>query len=339
MLIFSFLTKVQTMNQNRLITPILALITLLILALPTFAAGPVEANLMVENQNLTVGDPIQMSLAVTHPAGYVVIAPELDSTWGDFLIQSQSAPTTILNPDGSETTTIALDARLFAPGSFSTPPLSVSVTDGAGNLSEVAVAPIPVEIASVLVEGDTELRDIKPQADMPLAAMWPAILGGLVAAIALIAAAILWLRNRKRDAIDNRLPHERAFDELDGITALHLPEHGQFKEHYTLVSDCIRQYMEATVHVPVLERTTSEIRTSFRQANIPANVTHQFVRFLDESDLVKFSTFTPDVVSAQTLLALGHDIVEMTMPQPETENTPTNDTSDFIPNQPAEVTA
>ncbi len=326
------------MNQKRFITPILALITLLVLALPTFAAGPVEANLMVENQDLTVGDPIQMTLAVTHPAGYVVIAPELDSTWGDFLIQSQSAPTIVANPDGSETTTILLDARLFAPGSFSTPPLSVSVTDGAGNLSEVGVASIPVEIASVLVEGDTELRDIKPQADMPLSSNWIAILGGIVAALALVAAAILWLRNRKRDAIDNRLPHERAFDELDRITALHLPEQGQFKEHYTLVSDCIRQYMEATVHVPVMERTTGEIRKSFKQASIPANVTHQFVQFLDESDFIKFSTFTPDVTSAQTLLALGHDIVEMTMPQPETQETSDN-TSDFIPHQPAEVTA
>jgi len=327
------------MNRKRLITPILALVTILALTLPAVAGGPVGAKLLVENQNLTVGDPISMTLEITHPAGYVVIAPELGPNWGDFLVQSQSAPTTVLNPDGSETTTIAIDARLFAPGSFSTPPLTVSLTDGAGNLSEVVAAPAPVEIASVLVEGDTELRDIKPQADLPIPSAWPAILGGIVAALALIAAAILWLRNRKRDPIDDRLPHERAFDELDRIAALNLPAQGRFKEHYTLVSDCIRQYMEAAYHAPVLERTTAEIRSSFKQAELPANVTHQFVQFLDESDLVKFSTFTPDAASAQSLLALGHDLVEMTMPQPETQDTSAHDSPDFIPHQPAEVTA
>jgi len=326
------------MNQKRFIVLIFTLIAVFSMPIPAFAEGPVEANLVVENQALTVGDPIPMSLEITHPAGYVVIAPELDSAWGDFLIQSQSAPASVANPDGSETTTIALDARLFSPGSFSTLPLSVSITDGAGNLTEAFAAPTPVEITSVLVEGDTELRDIKPQADMPLPSNWLAILGGIIAALALVAAAFLWLRNRRQAIVDNRLPHERAFDELDRIAALNLPEQGQFKEHYTLVSDCIRQYMETTVHVPVMERTTSEIRQSFKQANISAKITHQFVQFLDESDFIKFSTYTPDVASAQTLLALGHDIVEMTMPRPETQNA-TDNSSDFIPHQPAEVTA
>ena len=327
------------MNQKRFIILIFALIAVLSMAIPAFADGPVEANLVVENQGLTVGDPILMTLEITHPAGYVVIAPELDSAWGDFLIQSQSAPAIVANPDGSETTTIALDARLFSPGSFSTLPLSVSVTDGAGNLIETFAAPAAVEITSVLVEGDTELRDIKPQADMPLPSNWLAILGGIVAALALVAAAFLWLRNRRQVLVDNRLPHERAFDELDRIAALNLPEQGQFKEHYTLVSDCIRQYMESTVHVPVMERTTGEIRQSFKEANISANVTHQFVQFLDESDFIKFSTFTPDVASAQTLLALGHDIVEMTMPRTEAQNDSPTNSSEFIPHQSAEVTA
>ncbi len=326
------------MNKKRFIILILGLITLFTMAIPAFADGPVEANLVVENQALTVGDPIPMSLEITHPAGYVVIAPELDSAWGDFLIQSQSAPTIVANSDGSETTTIALDARLFSPGSFSTLPLSVSVTDGAGNLTEAVAASAAVKITSVLIEGDTELRDIKPQADMQLPSNWLAIIGGIVTVLALVAAAILWLRNRRQVPVDNRLPHERAFDELDRIAALHLPEQGHFKEHYSLVSDCIRQYMEVTVHVPVMERTTGEIRKSFKNANISANVTHQFVQFLDESDFIKFSTFTPDVASAQTLLALGHDIVEMTMPRPETQ-TSSDNTSDFIPHQPAEVTA
>jgi hypothetical protein len=68
---------------------------------------------------------------------------------------------------------------------------------------------------------------------------------------------------------------------------LGLPESGHFKEHYTLVSDCIRVYMERTFQIPVLERTTSEIRSSLKGTAITPDVSRKFLFLLDESDLVK----------------------------------------------------
>ncbi len=51
-------------------------------------------------------------------------------------------------------------------------------------------------------------------------------------------------------AVDNRLPHEIALDDLTRIGQLGLPEQNRFKEHYTLVSDTIRIYIERTQGVP-----------------------------------------------------------------------------------------
>ena len=285
------------------------------------AESGIKATLLMDGvpEQITVGDPIQLTLVVEHPAGYQVLLPQLDTSWGDFIVHSQSPGTTVSNPDGTETTSQVIDVRLFAPGEFTTPPLPVAVSDSQGRLSEVTAAPLTLAITSVLVEGDTQLRDIKPQADLPYTNLLPWVIAAGLLSFG-IAGIILWRRRRKAKlslaAIDNRLPHEVALDELDRIETLQLPVSGRYKVHYTLVSDCVRVYMGKTYNFPVLERTTGEIRSSLKRTKISRDIANQFISFLDQSDLVKFSKFTPDVNSAQQLLLQGRKIVEITKPIP-----------------------
>jgi hypothetical protein len=82
--------------------------------------------------------------------------------------------------------------------------------------------------------------------------------------------------------------------------------------------------MEQAWTIPVLERTTAEIQASLRATDMPADVRRLFLSFLDESDLVKFSTFTPDVLSASQLLGQARLIVAATRPIPA-EETPAGD--------------
>lgn len=300
----------------------LLLFVLLLLAVAPVAAqegGPVTAALAAPDGQLTVGDPVQLTLAVTHPAGHQVILPTLPDSWGDWTVMSLSPASTTANADGTETTTATIDARLFQPGAFNTPALEVSVTDGQGGLQTVMAAPAAVTIASVLPEGDAELRDIKPQAALPLPATWPWIAAGLAAALA-VAGWIVWrMRRRSKVGVDNRLPHEVALDGLRIVEGLRLPEQGRFKEHYTLVSDTVRVYVERRFGVPALERTTAEIRPDLTRCAMSPEVTAVLIAFLQASDLVKFSKWTPDVASAQQLLTHGRMIVEATRPEPATE--------------------
>jgi hypothetical protein len=281
--------------------------------------GPITATLSAPQGRLTVGDSILLTLAVTHPAGYQVILPELEPGWGDFTVASRSEAATTANADGTQTTTAAIDARLFQPGAFHTPPLEVSVTDGHGGLQTVTTAPAAVTIASVLQQGDAELRDIKPQAALPIAATWPWIVGGVAAAAALTGVLFWRMRRRNKAAVDNRLPHEVALDDLAVIEGLRLPQQGRFKEHYTLVSGAVRTYVERRYGIPALERTTGEIRPDLARIDLAPQVTAALVAFLQESDLVKFSDhreWPPDLASAQELLAQGRLIVETTTPAP-----------------------
>jgi hypothetical protein len=310
------------MKKTRLtMIPLLIIIALWAMEPAAAHADPpidIDAALITEKSELTVGDPVQITLVVTHPAEHQVIAPELETNWGNFTVLGQSPLTTVNNRDGTETSTQVIDVRLFAPGTFTTPPVPVTVSNGAGELSQVIAPPIDVTITSVLAEGDNELRDIKPQAELPFSALTPWLVGGLLGALALATLAFLWWRRRRaRLALvtaDNRPPHEVALDELVRITELRLPEQRRFKEHYTLTSDCLRTYMERSYDIPVLERTTGEVQTSLRNASVEPAVARRITAFLDDSDLVKFSKFTPDVKSAYDLVADGIEIVELAKP-------------------------
>jgi hypothetical protein len=306
------------MNKKLSLLPLM-LIAVLLFAGVAGAQGEVTATLLGPESpyTATVGDSLELTLVVNHPAGYQVIAPELGEQWGDFVIRSQSPATTGANGDGTETTIIVFDARLFAPGEFSTPPLPVTVTDGAGQLIETTAAPVPVTIMSVLVEGDTELRDIKPQAELPFMNLLPWLAGGLLLALAAGGGYLLWQRRQARlalAAIDNRLPHEVALDELNRIARLGLPEQKLFKEHYSMVSDTVRVYLERIYDVPMMERTTGEITTELQHTTLDRGTQRRVITFLDESDLVKFSDFVPSEAEAYELIAQGRMIVEATKP-------------------------
>ena len=309
------------MNRKRfhitLLTPALVLMAVLLMAGPVaHADGGVTATLSTAGQDVTVGDPAGLVLSVQHPAGYQVLPPKLEQTWGDFSVQSVSPASTTANADGTETTTLQIDARLFKPGAFQTPPLDVTVTDGSGSLIRATAAAVPVTVASVLEEGDTELRDIKAQATLPLPAAWPWILAGSLAVLALAGALFRYFRRRSKAVVDNRLPHERALDELAAIEGRRLPQQGRFKEHYTLVSDCIRGYVERAFSIPALERTTREIEIDAVAAGFTPEIQAALVVFLQDSDIVKFTTLTPDEAAAAGLLLQARAIVQTTAPKP-----------------------
>jgi hypothetical protein len=72
-----------------------------------------------------------------------------------------------------------------------------------------------------------------------------------------------------------------------------LPDKGRMKKHYTLISDCLRLYVEGTTEVPVMERTTREVWTELKGTDMEPQRVRKLVRLLSASDLVKFARFDP----------------------------------------------
>jgi hypothetical protein len=314
------------MIKRLLFDPIFVAAVLLMVVLPASAAADVQVSLTASNEELTVGDPVQIALDVNHPAGYQVIIPQLEQTWGDLEVRSQSQATTTANEDGTETTSQTIEVTAFNLGDLSTAELPLTIRDGAGQVTEEVVPALSLAVVPTLAEDDMTLRDIKPQAALAIPATWPQILGGVLLAAAL-AAGGWWAFRRWQGkspfglgpVVDNRAPWQVAYDELTRIESLNLLDQRRFKEHYTLVTDCLRIYLEAQFDLRVSDRTTSELRPVLRKSDLSTDHVRSVLDMFMESDLVKFAKFTPDLDTARKQTGMARLWVDETRPRPELE--------------------
>ena len=307
-------------------TPSAVIIAVLLLANvgapPASAASEVEVRFSSDKQEITLGEPARLTLEVVHPAGYQVIFPKLPRVWGEFEVRSQSQTQTYSSGQGEGTTSQIIEVALFSLGTFETPELMVTYRDSVGLVGERLAPTASLTVVSVLAEGDTELRDIRAQAELPLLPAW--IIGVVVAVVAVVAAGVIYSMLRGRSSqrpvpvqiSQVRSPFEIAMDELERIERLDLPGRQIYKEHSSLISDCLRRYLEAAYEAPLLERTTDEIRLAFRKVAIHPNLSNDTIELLRECDLVKFAKFEPGAEVARDYTTRARKLVQLARPAP-----------------------
>ncbi len=280
----------------------LSALTLVLVLLALVTAGPalaqgevIEARLITSDDSLTVGDPMVLIIEVTHPAGYQVFVPELADHWDDF------EPAQSVGPDYGREQQWNIDhtpngrGRSVRPGRYLTPALPVTISDPNGRLTEVTAAPVQVNVASVLVEGDTMLRDIKPQASLTIPAVWPLMAAGTALGAFLLgfAAWHIYRRVRNRPVVDKRSPEQVAHDELGRIGALPLVQEGNHKAYYAAITGCLRDYIHRQYGVNTADRTTGELRRLLHSTRMSSDYVNAFGQLFAEADLVKFAEFSP----------------------------------------------
>jgi hypothetical protein len=288
----------------------------------------VRVTLVPSAEELRVGDPVQLTLEVITPAGYQVIIPKLEPDWGPFEVRNQSPTAVEAADDGSQTTKQVIEVTVYNLGSFETPTLQLTVRDAAGQILQETTPSVSLNVIPTLAEDDSDLRDIKPQASLQVPLLWPWLAAGLVAAVAMVLVG-WWAYRRSqgkpfglRRAPDNRPPWQVAYDELERIEGLRLVEQGSFKQHYTLVTDCLRTYLEKLLDTQVYDRTTLQLRAVLKRSELEPDHARQVLDLLSESDLVKFAKLTPDDEVARQLVARVRMLVDDTRPTPELEQAP-----------------
>ena len=279
--------------------------------------SPVAVGVVVEPTSVTVGEVFTITLSASHPADYHVIFPNPpDRTDDGFEIRNQRPVAAVDNGDGTLTSSVIMEAALFRVGEHSTPALSVGARspDGGGVVYRPA-RPVSITVESVLdgsaggVGGQATIPPIAPQSEMSSPPLWPWFAAGAMAMAIIAFFARRYWRGRNPPAPPLGAPAEIALAELDRIERLDLPSAGDFSRHYTLVSDCLRAFLNGHFGVPTMERATSEIAAEFRAAAAPESEIGGAVAILEESDLVKFARLSPEPAEAREAVSASRRTV------------------------------
>ncbi|MDM8528463.1 hypothetical protein QUF58_09665 [Anaerolineales bacterium HSG24] len=312
------------MKNHKLLSYIILAMFIWLMVVPVQAQAPsIETTLTSPESTYTLGDPITLTLTIVHPPSYTVLVPPLE-TWGDLRVRSQSTLDQQTNDDETVTSQQTIIASRFELGQFDTAPLSITLRAGDIELIETNVPAYRLEIVSVLTSENPDLVDIRPQAslDRSLLSRIPNVVWPLLA-ISVVTALVYWWLYREREKEEwikieeTRPAHEVAWNELDRIERLNLPQQNAFKQYYILLSECMRGYLDGRYDIPALDSTSLEIKTALRKQTLTANQQQVILEMLTECDMGKFAEFTPTVEEADSLLYRAREWVGETREKPK----------------------
>ncbi len=274
-----------------------------------------------EGVQLHVGDPVTITLEVIHPDTKQIIFGEIDNYWGDVFERWKPPQLSTQEEDEQLVTTQTFKVAAFEPGEHETPPIIVTILSPGEPPLDWPAGTLKLNIVSVLDEGDEELKPNKPneentsgQLGLGNSSTWLLIVAG-VAAIGL-SAWWLYLLLRPGPPEPAFVDHYRAaIEELERIKGLRLPAAGRFKEHYTLVGDVIRMYLEGEFGIPAMDRTTSEIQAEVSARDIDADGAIEMRWLFVDCDIVKFTGLEPDEYEAGLMVGRAREILDMIRPE------------------------
>ena len=285
------------------------------------------------------GYAIPFTVIVGHGKGEIVL-PEgfrvrTDSDTGraleaaGFVVPDQDggSPATIAREEKASgaTTRITIPIVALPPeagrNEMTIPSMPIAVQRASGAFVTVCTAPRKIRVEDPTAnEADPKVKPNPPprsQREEWVLAKQVSIgvlIGAVLAAIALYLRA--WWNKRPKPVKEppKKLPWVQAFEELAEIRESDLLAEGKADIYYERVSNTVRKYLGARYGFDGLERTTDEMKSILRRIRPPIEGFAEIVRFLEDSDLVKFARFMPSESDCLAAISRGQSIVHMTIP-------------------------
>ncbi|WP_338864296.1 hypothetical protein [Myxococcus stipitatus] len=288
---------------------------------------PLDVSVRVEPQQVRIGDPFTYHVVLTHPKDhrYELAVPK---EMGDFEFLDQTRQPH--EGTDSSTTTFAIRMSAFALGSVAVPALEFDVETPEGP-RRYSLPGRTIDVASTLpadADGQgADLFDIQPPQELPIRS-WRLVLTllGLLATAVLAWLLIRWWKNRpKHVVVVPPLPLDvRTRKALDTLKTEDLPARGLVKDHYFRLSEIIRGYLGERYGFEALECTSSELMASLRRLSPLGLPEDKLMRFVSESDMVKYARADASPESCRDALLFGYELVEKTFVPPQPPQAPAN---------------
>jgi hypothetical protein len=182
-----------------------------------------------------------------------------------------------------------------------------------------------IEVGSTLPDDaqakGEDLKDIQPPTEVAIRSLM--LLWGLLGVLAAAALAVVAYRllkkyrERPRVAVEPPAPlGVRTRRALKALESEDLPAQGKVKDFYFRLSEILRGYLGERYGFDALECTSSELVAKLRRMKTPGLPEDGLLRFVSESDLVKYARADSSPESCRAALAFGHELLDKTWPPP-----------------------
>ena len=279
----------------------------------------------------TVGDRLTLTIAVEHSDGVTIVnAPTYGADFGGLDLIDVTPPVTTQLSPGLQRTTFVYTLAAFRTGSFTVPAITLGWDDGQTPGGTFSTDARTITINSVLAPGDTSLRPLKPQLDVPQAAPSPVVPALVVAFLAVFTAAgyVMYFRivaipppvpAALAPPLPAAPPHDRARASLDALAAAGTAETDP-AEYYARIAGTVRRYLSERFGVAAYAMTRTEIAAGMTAAGIDRWPARLAANLLEQCESVEFAGFRPAPERRAADLAAAYEIVELTT-EPGTEPT------------------
>ncbi|MBF0215862.1 MAG: hypothetical protein HQL30_02590 [Candidatus Omnitrophica bacterium] len=282
----------------------------------TSKAAMAELRAYVDKSTITIGENVKYTLEIDLEKGMEAEFPSYSSGMGGFAVKDFGKDDKKLGMSRVRKSQWYL-MDTYTTGSYVIPGQIVRIKSADGIFSELKSSEIFIEVKSVMDKpGEKEgLRDIK--GPLTVKSGTPVLLAVTILVLVLIGGAASWSLYRKKFARKEEKaplsPNETALLELTRIEDMDLCGKGRTKEHYYLVSLCLRTYLEGRFALRAPEQTTEEFLGNVRNSD---KLDKMFIgplkEFMELSDLVKYAGYDPGRFHGNEIIRTARDFVVAT---------------------------
>ena len=258
-------------------------------AAPATPAAPVSALATPSKTDVSVGETFTVDVKAMGPAGSAFLFPPA-AAQETFELRTALPDSTPL-PQGVH----RYLCKLFAVGEAQLPAIPVRYRLADGRTGEIATAPVPLHVVSLLPKEKSEqkLVDVRPPVRVTVG---PAFWIGLSVAVFALAALAWWLVTRRRavhaepEAATPALePDDEARRALDALIASGRLAAGEYRPFYIELSAIAKRYLERRLGAPILEMTSAEMLAYLRSSPPAADLAPTLRDLSGAADQIKFA--------------------------------------------------
>jgi len=248
----------------------------------------------VDKQKIIIGQPIQLMLEATVPAGAPLSWPSLDSL-PHFEWVEKGKLDSVIRPNERYYRQY-LTVTSFDSGARAIP--SLPFLSGANKYLTDSVR---IEVGYSKFDPSKDYHDIKDIIDVPNPfAKW---IGWIVAAATLLSLGlVIWLIKKRKllkiagpapVASSMLSPYEEAMRQLTEMEQQRPGENGAVKAYYTRMNDIFRMFVLRRLGIASLSETNDELVGQIRRLPVARDGFSALAETLQMSDFVKFAKYRP----------------------------------------------